>query len=333
MANTKDYAVVIGLNDYKGLEPLKGPYNDAVAFKEWLLSSDGGDMPAGNCFFIQAQTIGDETRPLQYDIDKALNNIYTKGKTTGYRRFYFFFAGHGLGIRFDESALCLPEWSDTFRFNALSSNEYHRYIVESGLFEEVFFFMDSCRNRKVAAGGLRPTLGWVKPGDGTGKCNSFLAFGAEFDNRAFEAENQTTGNKEIRGYFTRALIMGLKSPDRNGVVTTTSLKSFLNTKVTELAAEDQVHQQAKVSDDFTAEVVITGAPMPTEVAVEISFSRANGEVVLEDPALNEVKRGDAATGPWKLNLGKGRYSLRYTADNNEAIMKIDLTVNPFVYVF
>jgi hypothetical protein len=64
MPNTRDYAVVVGVNHYKKLQLLEGPINDAISFKDWLVNPDGGDLPEGNCKLITSNGV-DPFLPIQ----------------------------------------------------------------------------------------------------------------------------------------------------------------------------------------------------------------------------------------------------------------------------
>lgn len=41
----EDYAIVVGINHYPGMNPLKGAEQDALNFIEWLKDPKGGDVP------------------------------------------------------------------------------------------------------------------------------------------------------------------------------------------------------------------------------------------------------------------------------------------------
>ena len=134
MANDKDYAVIIGVKDYEGLTILNGPETDATSFRDWVIDTDGGDVPAANCTLIISEP--DPVTPLQHDVDFAFRDIFKKLRATNTagRRLYFYFSGHGLGITWDETALALPPWSTDLRNFALSSTGYLGRIIESGFF-------------------------------------------------------------------------------------------------------------------------------------------------------------------------------------------------------
>src|SRR6478609_358434 len=105
MANdkkVKDYAVVVGIGKYSSLKKLNGPIVDAKNFKAWLEKESGGNLPGDNIHPILFDVEPPE-RPLQNDIDDAMVKIFNAATVTGFRRLYFFFAGHGIGIKWNEN--------------------------------------------------------------------------------------------------------------------------------------------------------------------------------------------------------------------------------------
>lgn len=340
MANEQDYAIVIGIKDYKQLKPLNGPVQDALDFESWLLNPAGGNLPnhkidneiSRHVFLIESAPNSEV--PLQSDIDKCLDIILTNGEKTGYRRFYFFFAGHGLGISWKENALCLPAWSTRFINLALSSSEYLDVVVSSGLFAQVFFFLDCCRDRKLGVRGLHPTIGWPKPGDGVPNCESFVAYGAKFNNPAHEAANPSANTEIVNGFFSKALMMALNggAVNVNGEITVNSLKSFLKTKVEELTSAVNINQSVQFEDRFNPDSVVVSGLQVEKVDVTISFAET-GNFILEGPTLNKIKEEVNPVDPWKISLGNGLYSITNKKNQKVNHIRIDGTVNPFIYEF
>lgn len=338
MPNNKDYAIVIGIKDYTFLKPLQGPIQDAEDFEEWLFSSGGGDLPnhkkdptvLRHVFFISFA--GDPLRPIQDDIDDCLFAIKKNGATTGFRRFYFFFAGHGLGVNWHQNALCLPKWSNDYLNAALSSAEYLDFIVNSGYFEEVFFFLDCCRDRKIGARPLHPQLGWPKPGDDVANCSSLVVYGSRFDNPSYEAMHLQEQEIVINGYLSRALVAGLRGAASNpgGDITIHSLKSFLKSKVEELAKADNRTQTVQFEDRFSPETVIFRGFPNNLIQVSITFA-GGGRFRLEDPDLREIRAEDNPAASWSLKLKKGIYTLTEKTSGAIQFIRIDGTINPFTY--
>jgi hypothetical protein len=154
-----------------------------------------------------------------------------------------------------------------------------------------------------------------------------LGFAAEFQNPAMEAEVTEGAVGEegpiVRGHFTEALLAGLYggAASPNGGVTSSALKQYLELNVPRIASDHQHTQVAQVVADFpdAAQPVFGSAKPSANFRIEFSAGRT-GEMVLEGPDLEEVKRGDASTGPWQLPLEKGRYLLRDLGAGEELVI-------------
>lgn len=326
--NEKDYAIVIGIKDYMELTPLKGPLTDAQMFKDWLLDAGGGNLPVGNCFFIPSDPRSQPFRPLQDDVDAALDEIFTKGTAKGFRRLYFYFSGHGFGAKWDINGLCLPKWSNRFRNAALSSKSYFDLIVESDLFEDVFLFFDCCRDRKINAIPTQPMLGWPRPGGGV--TMALALFASEFENPAYEAPTAADGNALITGHFTQALLAGLKGGATNnkGEITVELLVNFVK-KGTEDRAKNNNQRQ---SADFYFKgspaklfnpVIFKRAVQTTELTLRF---KGEGDYLLSDPSLDPVRQGHAAAGDaWVQRLTKGVYTIADTTTGREEYIVINVS--------
>jgi hypothetical protein len=294
------------------LTPLDGPLSDTFRFAEWLLAADGGDVPIANCYFIPSDNTTNPYKPLQDDVDTNLDLIFNQRPDKTYGRLYFYFSGHGYGTKWDINGLCLPRWSNRFRRAALSSKSYLDLIVESDLFEEVFMFFDCCRDRKINAEPAEPILGWARPGGGN--TMALALYASEFENPAFEGPSVKDGNMLVTGYFTDALLDGLKggAANSNGEITVESLVNFVK-KGTEAHAKSRNQEQS-------AEFLFKGSPSKPfnpvifrravkTTALNLRFT-VDGDYELRDPALETVQKGHAVAGTlWVHQLNKGVYTI------------------------
>src|SRR5262245_62117290 len=119
----RDFALVVGVNDYPGYRTLKGAIEDACDFERWLLDqAEGGGLVREHCKLVKSSPA--PVRPIHYDIDDALTELKSAmGKKPG-RRFYLYFSGHGLARRSVGADLCLAGWSEDRRNDALDSEHY-----------------------------------------------------------------------------------------------------------------------------------------------------------------------------------------------------------------
>jgi hypothetical protein len=339
--NIDDYAVVIGVSHYKGLSKLQGPEEDAQAIYNWLLSNNGGNLPDENCHLICSTE--DPLMPIQDSIDNCFATILKsfRDKKSHGRRLYFYFSGHGFGVEWNETALVLPPWTDILRNYALSSSGYLTTLIQSGYFQQVFFFLDCCRNRMVGVNGAQPLFANIKPANGTGSCISHVFSATEFDNKAFEAVIQPGNgslldNNRTRGLFTVSLMNGLNGGAvENGRVTTASLTDYLKLNLPEMAKAVRKIQIPRFhSENDGNEVIIVDGFSAKEITLQINFTTPDKYIFLEDSNLNTVHKGNSDTGPWSIILAKGLYSIYCQGEENHArSVRIDGTQNPASYEF
>jgi hypothetical protein len=322
-----DYAVVIGLNDYPLFgsqgRPLEGAIGDAERFAKWLKDTDtGGGLSDDHCKVILSTP--DPLAPDRYPIDLALGSVIERARAAGGgRRLYFYFSGHGQARSPEDVALCLCHWSPMFRHAALSSAGYKEMFLKCTPFNEVVILLDCCRIRSVDAAGRDSEIGCPVPAGGAGRKRFMLGFATEFENAAMEAEVEEAVGEEgpiVRGHFTDALLAALNggAARPEGGVTSGGLKRYLELNVPRIAKDHEHVQNAQVITDFPEDAQpVFGTALPeANFKIEFSPQRA-GEMLLEGPELEEVRRGDAATGPWELTLSKGRYLLRDLAGGED----------------
>lgn len=325
----RDYALVIGLNDYPNVgsrgRSLQGARADAEAFAEWLGDTErGGGVPQNQLVTLYSQPDG--SAPRRDDVDAELERLWNSSNRNGARRLYFYFAGHGQAKSINDVALCLPHWSISFRHAALSLARYREFLMECTQFSEVMMFLDCCRVRTVDASGSGSELACPSPTDSATTRRHMIAFASEFQNPAFEARVQVGEVDEegpvIRGHFTRGLLSGLwgAAAEETGGVPLQALKAHLEREVPRLAAAAGHQQVPHVLYDFpeTDLPVFGTATRVTKAQVTIRFTPTrSGEIVLEDGTTLVIKKGDVGSGPWELELGRGWYHLTETVTGED----------------
>ncbi|WP_170319947.1 caspase family protein [Polyangium spumosum] len=308
----QDHALVVGVNDYPKLRSLRGAIADAQAFAGWLLDPGGGGLSARNVRTILSTP--DPLSPLGDEIDDALEAVIEQARREGGRRFYFYFSGHGCtGDRPHDLALCLADWSELRRRSSLSSDAWLDVIIRSGAFDEVAFFLDCCRVWAVRAVGRPPKIDFDRPVERTHAPRVFLAYATEFQRPANEVA-RTAG--EVRGVFTEALVEGLRGAalGQGRMVSAASLKRYLEASTEMRARERGLFQRAEVLDGLASEARFGSSTHPA--ILRISFCGWNKEqMVLYGPGCDEIRRGDASSGPWELELSPGIYKIAEVASS------------------
>lgn len=256
MPNTDHYALVVGINDYtprdkRGLEQLKGAVNDANAMYEWFTDLNGGNMPAENVSLVTSTL--DPLFPDYTPLDKAFSELLTKAVDSGsdLKRFYFYFAGHGLGVygEDDDNALCFVTWTSVNLNYALSARKYKLVLTAMRRFDEVIFFTDCCRNSAYSTIPMPPSFTADSidvPGNKTSY--HFLAYGTGNDEKTYEI----VVDGKFRGLFTTVLIDGLYGAAANdkGEIDHDSLRRYLVANTISRGKDNDKLQKPDIRTNF-----------------------------------------------------------------------------------
>jgi hypothetical protein len=330
----KDYALVLGINDYPKYRSLKGAIPDAREFAKWLVDDvRGGGLPSDHVETIISTA--SPIRPVRDQIDDALNALLDKAKNDGGgRRFYLFFSGHGLAdltSSISKTALCLGLWSESRRNYAMDAECYTNFVVHSQKFTEVVLFADCCRVRKVSAHGQCPTYENIVPHPSPGSVKQFRAHAADLMDQAFEAA--VGADQEVRGHFSRALMNALwgAAAESGGGVKALRLKKYLEDEVPRIALASNHKQKPVVVPEFaTADEPVFGCavPTPSQPNVRITFTNTGaGLFELEGPQIDQLQQCDANAGTWDLTLTAGNYILRRKSGGLEKRIRVESVVN------
>lgn len=342
-----DFAVVIGLQNYPGLDdigngqmPLCGPENDARNFNEWLLSPNGGDVPPTNIKMILSSDYPPEVdislaRPGFQEVKNVFHRLRklslakeAKGQDPKIgRRLYIYMSGHGIApkIYADRSDRDAGLLMCNVDMASITDNTSHipggclaNWFCESSCFEQVFLFMDCCRDQMMFAA---PNILFAPHGieDEAIRC---YFYATKCSRRAKEIKI----DGETQGVFTRTLLLGLMGaaadPDPNnpniGIITIASLKSYLYQNMKQFMAsqfKNEVESQEPEvvcypNDNEGRDIVIkTTALEKFPVIIDISkggkgnFSIERGVI---EPAIQEIT---VVSSPltWTVELPRGTY--------------------------
>src|SRR4051812_47010439 len=147
--NPDHYAIVIGIDRYPQLPILEGPVSDATAFKDWLVSPDGGGLPEQNARLILtgAQTNDPlDAQPVKVEIDRALRDFgLERNKKIG-KRLYFYFSGHGFGAKFDDVGMLMANASATRLGSNIGLRPFREFFNDFIFFDEIVYVLDCCRD-------------------------------------------------------------------------------------------------------------------------------------------------------------------------------------------
>lgn len=230
------YAIITGVSNYPGINPLKYADKDAILFRDFLKTPNGGNTKPENILSL----INEGAKAADFNI-KAYSWLQGKKLKKG-DRLYLYFSGHGDAMSEDLYFFlpfdCEPNKDD---HNYLGTGNINMYNVKTLFVKpqvrngvEVFLIMDACRTNEL-------------PGGATGQQNFTNNFIAE--QKMGEVILLSTGAGQVsiespsigngHGLFTYYLIDGLagaadRDPtfgDNDGKVSLGEISAYVKNQV------------------------------------------------------------------------------------------------------
>lgn len=312
MPVTDDYALVIGINDYKNQPygPLEGAKRDAEEFIKWLKSPTGADLAPANVdpFIKLSDDAG--TEPTSTHFWKLLNDLRKRapqGKKRVGRRLYIFLAGHGVSPKddIDEAGLVAVEAEETLS-PYLGGKLHADLLCLCGRFEEVVLFMDCCRITGLLVAEPPQPFAEKQDPAAAAKSRRFYAFATAMGQVAREALH----DGKMRGTFSRVLLDGLNGgvkPDSQGRLTTTQLRAYLEDRMKGIVISGEV-QTPKFP--ATEEIVLVEGLAPQKTAVTLTLTQPVYSIAVLDggdnfaPVPPDILTHDATTIRFLVPAGK-----------------------------
>jgi hypothetical protein len=329
MPNTEDFALVVGINDYRSLDALDGAKNDANAFLGWLRSPVGGDVPEENVgvFLSSPEPWAPGLEELvDWMIDLVARRSPGLDQRIG-RRLYLFMAGHGIGPDVDEAGLLVPTTS-AVAVKYLAGSRYANFFRAAALFDEVLLFMDCCRDHDwELPDAYFPFRARPDPA-AAHRVKILYAFATGFGRKSRERVfDEADGS--VGGVFTRALLDGLacKAAAPDGRITAESLKRYVVRQVEalRLPGTDQ-RPDVRVIDDF---VLRQGCP-PPRVTVVVELSRPDLGFTVQDAgnrmALVDIAPRQLDGGQIAVDLVPGRIYVFRVMEGGQQVAEDSLEV-------
>jgi hypothetical protein len=314
-----DYALIIGIDHYEE-RPLNGAVKDAEEFAKWLKEAGLIAEPDKNMHLL----LSGETNEFALDahIDKTINKIIDDAKKykDQKNRLYFYFSGHGIGVSFSKTALCLRYWYSKMPNYCISSLEYKDGLINKGVFDEILIFLDCCRefdyqtDTKVPGFDYQTKVGTKNP-------QVMVCYSTTYGKLSYEISPENTASSDAnqkRGAFTSFLIEGLRGDadaDNNGTITALDLKNHISSYFKNYALKFNKVQDADVETNIGGDnIIICKLENKNEdFNYVITFTR-NADVSLFDGSNELIKRANVQTGEtWEVKLKKGLHKL---SDNN-----------------
>jgi hypothetical protein len=326
---TDHYGIAVGIDTYPSLRPLRSSVSDATRFLEWVTDEGGGNVSTDNVKLIRSPediaTDPFDAHPVQGEIDRALRDF---GALSGHRigkRLYFYFAGHGFGPSFDNVGLLMAGASmDTLTVN-IGLRDYRHYFHETGLFDEVVFIVDCCRDNARDEKTFSPIFKPLPVVGKAAKIVDFVALAAGYGEKAFAPVSVVDG--ERRGILTKAVLEALrgepKALDPDGRVTAATLQMYVKDRVKVIADDEKLKQEPDLPQSPNPDLVflvVTKAVKKLQVQI-VAPAGLTGELIVRDGRdltkiidRHPVEQAQAGN-PWQLELDP---ITRYEVENPDS---------------
>ncbi len=341
--NDLHFGVCVGIDRYPGLagRDLHSARHDAAAFSAWLTDPQGGGVPQANVRLVSVPdtepfAMPADGRPQQREVNRALREINDAIRAAvaanpaawDSTRLYIYVAGHGIGPPNGECALLMADADRQTLGENLELSLYADWYLHCGLVREVVIFADCCRE---IAGGIPPanappfTVCAVPEHKGTLR---FMGYATRLGELAYEPAGAPQPADSGRGYFTKAVLDGLRgaaAERATGAITGASLATYVQQVVEEVTRTVAPYpQRGEMIADVARQIVFrTGAEIAAGTPAQPARPSLNvtlrfppglaGDVVLRNGDTSEHARWAVANGPWTLPLPAGYYRVEALA--------------------
>jgi tetratricopeptide (TPR) repeat protein len=223
------YAIIVGISNYPKLTPLKYADNDAILFREFLMSPAGGSTPLENIRIM----LNEEATAPNFWLN-GMSWLNSRNPSEG-DRVYIFLAGHGDAINSSEYFFltydCQP---GNDKNNYLITGNIQLYNLKSriqGLTSrnvEVILIMDACRTGDIPGGNQG--LSFFSQSVVEMHAGELILLSASPNQFAFEDASYGGGHGLFTYYLVRALA-GEADEDDDQVVTLLELEDYVKRSV------------------------------------------------------------------------------------------------------
>ncbi len=219
----KNWAIVVGINQYRFLQPLRYAKRDAETMQVFLSQTAGFDRIF--LFTDDSPELGGKTtEPFRNNLLRVLRQIFEKPFMTDGDNFWFFFSGHGMRHQEQDYLMPLDGDPEDVEHTGISTHLIANYLRSCGA-DNAVMILDACRSegKKSGEGIGRQTEAEARQ---TGVISIFSCSPEQYSYE-IEAIGQ--------GAFTSALLEGLGI--RGRCATVERLNQYLANRVPELVQQ------------------------------------------------------------------------------------------------
>ena len=335
-SKNNDYAVIIGIERYPGLNDLQGPCNDAVAFKNWLLREDGGNLLAENVKTLMTTDYPppisiNDAHPVRSDLEQLFRPLVTKAAKKEHiaERLFIFVAGHGLADSNDaDSAALYTADADNYNPFHLAVLDYGNYFKRTYAFDEIIMVLDTCRVINLMHAINKAPVPNVKPHSNAGKVKIFIGFGTGYGQES--REKMIDG--KVRGIFTATLLDALDNaePNRNDRVTGSSIKKYIHNAIYSIAGDTIISPPEIIADNYK-DVVFAVRENSKKYVINflVRPEMLNHELVILFGGRKEQERVTICDQSVSVELHQGLYKVNIEGTNISKTIEVtnNVTIN------
>jgi uncharacterized caspase-like protein len=234
---TKNWAIIIGINQYDYLQPLKYAKRDAQLIHDFLIN----EVSFERVYFFSDDSpdiSGKSTRPSRANLRRVLRELFETPFMGAGDNFWFFFSGHGM--RHADRDYLMPSDGnpEDIQETAISINFVTERLGRCGA-DNVVLILDACRNQGIRGEGVgRQTAETARE---KGVISIFACSPNEY---SYEIEALE------QGAFTKVFLEGLGIQGK--CATVERLNQYLNFRVPEIARQ---HNKARQTPYIIAEPI------------------------------------------------------------------------------
>jgi hypothetical protein len=325
--NSEDYAIVVAISTYQVFDPLSSPEIDAVKFREWLTSPQGGQLPPGNIAYISSSQFHppnsapgsvDVAQPRLDDVDIAFKKHVVAANSTQRhrvgRRLYIFLSGHGI----TPGRSATPDLDDTALLMAnadlvslgfhIPGHPYAEWFRTAGAFDELVLFMDCCRDDAGTTAPRNCPFGELK--GNRNKVKRFYASATQWGQAAWEDVLEPPSPQK-RSFFSFAVLEALNNGicDELGRLTCNVLAGYVKQRVNEMRTNGKPQKPQFLYDPQNDIVLIDRVTAASDNVLVTFGPGLLGAAQLIGPSLTVLDTHPADSAPWSLALQPGFYKI------------------------
>jgi uncharacterized caspase-like protein len=321
------YAVVVGINCYPDIRHLNFARQDAEAFARWLQEPHGGGLPKKNIGVVKAtadarrgQTRREQAVPTRARVFKMLYkfrkevdaHLEEHPEDWEQTRLYFYFSGHGIAPVPRDAALLMADAGSDWYGENISCAKLLDFFITNQPFHEIVVFADCCR--EYVGNAPLGDVPWTLVKRDNGHVLSVLGCATYFGDIAYEPSPEENANPDQqRGYFTQALLEGLKGQAVDdpitGVIDSNSLANYVRQRVQDLTEHRKYPQKPEMPTDPAAPIIFRQQAQPQhEVRLKFVTPYA-GKAQLHNGHNDCIGEHEVAEGEWVKPLANGLYQV------------------------